>query len=298
MKRLVYISCLFLTLAANAQRTSYFSQYMFNGLAINPAYAGSHDAWSITSLSRMQWLNIEGAPFIQSISAHSPLKLERTALGIQANAESIGATNNLNLLGSFAYWIPTNKGRLAFGLQGGLSYFKINYSDLAIKHTPTDLSNVQKIDPNLGFGFYYYTDRFYLGIASPELLSPSFYNDKIAFAAPLPHLFVTSGYLFPISANWKLKPNVLLKTVSGTELTYDLNMNFLFVERLWLGASWSSSQSVTLLVQGLVLPQLQIGYAFELPYNALMSQNYGSHELMINYTLKYKQSKMLSPRYF
>lgn len=304
MKRL-YISIVVLALLglkANAQQDVMFTQYMFNAMALNPAYAGSHDALNVTALGRKQWVNIDGAPLSMTLSAHTPINPHPMGVGLQVINDRIGIVKETIVYGSYAYWIKTSaKGRLSFGLQAGANFFKADYNELKLKHSNDQVFTgaPSTTKPNFGAGIYYYTDRFYLGLASPRLVEHSIQNgnDKESFKQRR-HQFLSAGYVFDLNPNWKFKPNLLIKHVEGSPVEFDINANFLLAEKLWLGASWRSFDSFDFLTQFLVTEQLSIGYSYDLTLTKLASFNKGSHELMVSYLFKYNGDKILTTRYF
>lgn len=288
--------------AAQAQQDVMFTQYMFNGLALNPAYAGSHNALSATALIRKQWVGIDGAPFSQTLSVHSPFKDERMGVGFQVVNDKIGISKETNLYGAYSYWIPVGAGRLSMGLQAGINLFGTDFSQLDLKHdSDIDFSqgNLSELKPNFGAGLYYYTERLYLGLSVPRLVENKFGDDAAGNTfQQARHYFLTGGYVFDLGPNWKFKPNFLIKTVPGAPVELDLNANFLFIEKLWMGVSWRSFDSFDLLAQFFITDQLSLGYAYDITTTKLRGYTSGSHELMLNYVFKFSEDKMLTPRYF
>jgi type IX secretion system PorP/SprF family membrane protein len=277
---------------------------MFNGLAINPGYAGSHEALSVTALSRNQWVNIPGAPNTQTLSVHSPLGNERAALGGIFIRDKIGVTTRNSFYGSYAYRLYLgNGGTLSLGLQGGFTNYDAGLTELNIHNglDPNFTSNDEtSFLPNFGFGAYYYTDMFYLGFSVPEMIQNSYDSDDVnSSAKQYNHYFFTTGVVVPLNASLKLKPNLLIKAVAGAPMELDLNLNLLIKETLWVGASWRSFDSFDALLQLQVSDKIQIGYAYDFATTTdLRSLNGGSHEFLINYRMSYNKNKVVSPRYF
>jgi type IX secretion system PorP/SprF family membrane protein len=287
-------------LSAYAQQQVMFTQYMFNGLAINPAYAGSHESMSLTALARQQWSGLDGAPSTQTFSLHSPLKKERASLGFLFLHDRIGVTEQTGVYGSFAYRIPmSKKGKLAFGLQGGATFFNAQFTKVAI-NDPAFQNDIRFVQPNIGFGMYYHTNRFYAGFSIPQLIQTKY--DKSSMdpdAKLLRHYFASAGYVFDLSKIIKLKPNILVKAVAGAPVQFDLNLNTLIHNVFWIGVSWRSFDSIDALVQIQITEQLQIGYAFDFATTTELKRvNSGSHELMLNYRFTFTKNKMITPRYF
>lgn len=278
-----------------------YTQYMFNGLALNPAYAGSHDALSLTALGRIQWVGIEGAPDTQTFSAHSPIA-DRSSLGLFLIHDNIGVTNQYGVYGSYAYRIPMGSGSLSMGLQFGFNHYSMNLNQVTTKRPDQNfaMNDAGGLLPNFGAGLYYSTERFYLGASVPHILTNDFISSEVADAnaRQFRHYFLTAGYVFDLGPSLKLKPNFLVKAVPGAPLAYDINANLLIKEVLWVGASYRVEDAVSFLVEMLLTPQLRLGYAYDYTTSELQNFNTGSHELMLNFRFAFDKSKIISPRYF
>jgi type IX secretion system PorP/SprF family membrane protein len=294
------------------QQDPMYSQYMFNMLSVNPAYAGSRDVLSATMLYRRQWVGIQGAPNTISFSADMPIKNEKIGLGINLTDDRLGIMHN-SLLGiSYAYRIRlTSRGTLAFGLQAGVNQYKADYGSVDPSQntsTSPDLSfngNVTQIFPNIGFGVYYTTDKFYIGTSVPKLIKNSlsdYYDPSINFTnfanRENRHFFIMAGYVLPLNDALKLKPSMLLKVVHGAPLEFDVNANLWIHNVIALGLSYRTGDSIDALFELQATPQFRFGYAYDMTTTNLGRYNSGSHELMIRYEFGYNRSKMLSPRYF
>ena len=297
------------TLAGQAvygQQQAMFTQYMFNGLAINPAYAGSQESLSLTALARQQWTGLEGSPSTQTFSAHSPIKNERIALGALFVNDKIGLVRQTGFQACYAYRIQMRKGTVSLGLQGGFTDYRSEFSTLFVRN-PNDPNfndnDVNQFLPNVGTGAYYYNDRWYVGFSVPQLMSNYYTRENggklFSTVLQVRHYFLTAGYVLDINPSLKLKPSVLLKAVEGAPLALDLNANLLLKKVVWLGLSYRSFQSLGTLLELQLTDQFRFGYAYDF---ALSSQqkglNYGSHELMLNYRFAYSKMRMVTPRYF
>ncbi len=301
---LIVIGLLALTKPVYGQQEAMFTQYMFNGLALNPAYAGSHESLSATVLFRDQWTGLGGAPTTQTFSLHSPIRNAKIALGLQVIHDKITVFNQYGVNGSYAYRIFTNKGTLSMGLQVGFTSYNADLTELEPQNPNDNVFNVDinKMMPNLGAGVYYYTDKFYAGVSVPQLIQNSLDEEVIELdsdAHQERHYFLTSGYMFELSPSVKLKPNFLLKVVEGAPVELDLNANVLFNEVLWLGLSWRSMADFDALLELQLTDQLLLGYSYDFASTTdLRRVNSGSHELMINYRFRYAKNKVVTPRYF
>ncbi|WP_051633361.1 PorP/SprF family type IX secretion system membrane protein [Thermonema rossianum] len=290
-----------------AQQDAMFTQYMFNMLAINPAYAGSHDVVSFTGLFRKQWVGIEGAPTTATLSADFPLWNERLGGGVNIVHDQIGVMQTTGLYASYAYRIKfSEKARLSMGLQAGMSYFVANYQDAQSTnyYDPALASNVTRALPNVGAGLWYHTDKFFAGFSVPHLLNNSLTENQSLNAGGADearqyrHYFFTTGYVFDLSPVIKLKPWILAKSVEGAPLQFDLNANVWFHERVGVGVSYRSGDSVDGLFQFQLNNQWLLGYAYDYTLSNLGRYNTGSHELMLRYQFSTKKDKIISPRFF
>jgi len=290
-----------------SQQEAMFTQYMFNGLAINPAYAGSHQTLEFTALAREQWTGLDGAPSTQTFTAHSPLKNRSIGLGLSVIHDKIGVTSQFGVYGAYSYRIQfNNKGVLSMGLQAGFTQYQEDLTKLQGSiRDPNDPNfsqdQISKFMPNFGAGLYYYTQRFYMGLSSPYLVQNKLDNIETAYseARQKRHYFYTTGYVFDLSRSVKFKPNLLFKVVEGAPLEIDINANFLFQELLWLGVSYRSFDSFDAIVQLNVTEQFSIGYAYDFATTTELKRLHsGSHELMLNYRVKPPRRRMLTPRYF
>lgn len=295
---------LFITLhSARAQQQVMYTQYMFNGIVLNPAYAGSHESMSLTAIARKQWTGMDGAPGTETFTAHTPLKNDRVGLGLIFSHDHIGVTHQYNVNIAYSYWIPVAGGKLAFGLQGGFSNYNNAFADLYVGAQgdidPNFASNVNVFSPTIGSGLYFYTDKLYLGFSSPQLITYQSHLGETAYTRQARHYFLTGGYVFDITPSLKYKPGFLLKMVEGAPAQFDINSHLLFREVLWTGVSYRSMESMSALLQVQLTDQLRFGYSYDFPMGRTLSRvNSGSHELMLNYSFTFYKSGYVSPRYF
>lgn len=291
-----------------AQQDAQYSQYMFNMLSVNPAYAGSRDVLSVTGLYRNQWVGLEGAPVTQTITADMPVRKEKIGLGLSLFNDKVGVVSTRGITGSYAYRLRfSKKGTLAFGIQGGLVYFNGNYSSIAFNPDGSRDNSVPgdylRYAPVVGTGIYYSTDRFYLGLSMPNLIKYNLTDERMNAnvenrAAKYRHVFFMTGYVVPLSASVVWKPSLLTKFVTGAPVSFDFNSNFWFYDRFAVGASYRTGAAVLGMVEFQATPQLRLGYAYDYGLNNLQRYNSGTHEIMLRYEFGFDKSKVLSPRYF
>ncbi len=306
-----FLVCLFILIKwpnpIFAQQSAVQSHYMFNHLLINPAYAGSHEYISTTLLYRKQWSGIEGAPVTQSASIHGLVPKKKLGLGFYLQQDKIGVTKQTDVYGNFAYHLDLNEGRLAVGLQGGITYLKSELSKLSY-YDPNDpiktnnADDVTNLLPNVGAGIYYYRSLFYTGLSAPFLIS---YNASKTFdvdPGKPNHLnrryYFTMGGVIETEQEIKFKPSFLIKYEQNQNLQYDINLNVLIKNIFWLGASYRSKDAVVLLLEYQLNKKFRIGYSYDYTIGKLKNYNSGSHEIMLGYDFGFSVIKMKSPRYF
>ena len=285
----------------NAQQDPIYSQYMFNMLTINPAYAGNREVLSATCLYRSQWRKIEGGPNTQLFTADMELRNKRVGLGVQLFNDNVEVINNTGFYGMYSYKVYFKKGILSLGLQAGLLKFKANYSQLALYdyNDPAFMANQNEFRFNFGAGALYNTDRFYIGFSVPHLAGQGKVNaaetNKNLYEQSN-HWFLTSGYVFDMSPDIDLKPSFLIRAVNGAPLHYDVSLNVWLLNLAAVGVSYRSSEAVVGMLELQVLPQLRIGYSYDLTLSELGQQS--TNEFMLRYEFGYSKKDLVSPRYF
>ncbi len=309
MKKYITLALLLIVATVSklqAQQEAMYSQYMFNTLAINPAYAGSRNVTSATALYRNQWVGINGAPETITFSIDAPMKSKKVGLGLQVFNDKIGITKTTGAFASYAYRIRLQKGTLAFGLQAGASQYRADFQDVSLSPDPSnDLAfsqNINKVLVNVGTGIYYNTDRFYVGLSSPQLLNNKLNNFTVqnnnVFNGQALHVFFATGYVFPISDVFALKPSVLVKGVKGAPIEADLNATLWIKDVFAIGLQYRTKADMSAMIEIQASPQVRLGYAYDRSLTKLVQYNSGSHEIMLRYEFGFEKGKILSPRYF
>ena len=284
---------------ANAQQQAMFSQYMYNGLAINPAYAGSQETTSMTTLMRQQWVGMEGAPSTQTFSAHMPIEKKRIGVGLMLLHDKIAVTDQTGVYGSYAYKIPMKKGQLALGIQAGFTHYNSTFSEVSLTDQTFASADISEFHPNFGFGAYYSTEKFYAGFSIPQLVQFKLDRENPDVnGLILRHYFVHTGYVFDLNQDFKLKPNVLIKMVNGASVELDLNANLYYKNLVGLGISWRTMDAFVVFFQVQITERLQLGYAYDIATTAVRKVSYGSHEIFLNYRFSLSKLKIITPRYF
>jgi type IX secretion system PorP/SprF family membrane protein len=294
------IFVILLALVARAQQDAMYSQYMFNMMAVNPAYAGSREVLSVTGMTRAQWVGMEGAPVSNTVSLDVPIKSKRVGLGLQLFNDKIGVTSNNGLYASYAYRIQFERSTLSFGLQGGIIHFNANYAQLNLNNAQDKVlqQNASVWIPSAGAGIYLSDDRYYLGASLPNLFSTQLSTGTQVQVNKYDHLFLMGGYVFKLSPDYRLKPSALLKAVKGAPAQLDVNLNFWMYDIVGLGVSYRSGDASVGMVEIQVTPSFRVGYAYDYSMGALRQFHSGSHELMLRYEFGYSKDKIVTPRYF
>ena len=305
MKSILCSLVLFLSIGKMmAQQDPQFSQYMFNILAVNPAYAGSADRISAVAIHRSQWVKFDGAPITQTISVHSPLRSEAISVGGSIIRDQHGPVSSTAIFGDVSYRIFMPKSKLAFGLKTGLNLYSANLLDLnpLVTNDEAFQQNIKtRALPNFGFGAMWYSKRWYIGLSAPKLLQNKLLQGSLKDFAnnkELMHGFLVAGYVWDLNPYVKFKPSIMLKYVNGAPPGCDVTANFLFFDKLWLGAMYRWEDSVGMLVQYEVNNKLKFGYAYDYITSDIGKYTSGSHEIMIGYDLGNGFKGDVSPRYF
>lgn len=308
-KIILIMALAIISITTKAQQAPMYTHYMYNTLSINPAYAGSREALTITALHRSQWVDFKGAPLTQTLTMHAPLKNEHIGLGLSLLNDKIGPTNNTSVFGNFSYIMKLNeKSKLALGLSAGANIFQSNLStlDLDEQNDPVfqnDISN--RVTPNFGFGAYYSRERFYAGVSAPNLLENNYSTVNLPDGSNLVakerrHYFLIAGAVFNLTDNLAFKPTTLVKVTTAAPIQADVTASFIIMKKVLIGAMYRSGDAVGGLVGLDITEQLHIGYSFDWSYGIkTFKYNKGSHEIMLRYDfISPKQKQVHSPRYF
>lgn len=305
---------------AQGQQDAQFSQYMFNGIYINPAYAGYKEQLNLHAFYRNQWTGIPGAPKTMSVAIDAIANDGNVGLALQISSDRLGAQRNQSIYANYAYRIPMNKdgsSRLAFGLgvgvvQLGIDGAMLNPNDVEMEQ-PTGMQS--SILPDARAGIYFANNRMYAGFSADNLVSQYIDVDRYAFIPqPKPHYYLTAGTLIPLSREILLKPSFLLKDDRGGPTSLDLNAFVIVAEKLWIGGSYrtgiklyskdylqkdlSQLNSVVAALQIFPSENLRIGYAYDYSIGPLQGYSGGTHEISIGYFFNKKNMRMLTPRFF
>ncbi len=290
---------------SNAQQLPQFTQYMYNTIAVNPAYAGSRDALSIVGLNRNQWAGFDGGPQTQTLSIHSPLRNEQIGLGLSLINDKSGYENFTYVYADFSYTLMVNdEVDISFGLKGGMTYYKLAeelYNATEVNQDPYFNEKLNRWNSNFGAGILFHSNKWYAGLSVPKLINHDLNNDSEYAALERVHYYLIGGYVFDLNDNLKLKPSFMIKQTKGAPISTDLTANFLFNEKFWLGGSYrfnGDQKAIGALVDFQVSDQFRVGYTYEIPTGEIRPYTSGSHEILLMYEFRYLKRKQKSPRYF
>lgn len=291
--------------ALHAQQDAMFTHYMYNTQAVNPAYAGSRQALTITALHRSQWVSFPGAPTTQTLTLHTPVRRESIGLGLSVMNDKIGPVSTASMYVDFAYRIKLNErnDRLSFGLKGGFNLRQAKLSTLETEQASDPIfGNISgQFMPNFGFGAYYQAQRFYLGVSTPKLLQNKYTTISGGEqGAEQRHYFLIGGAMVKMNTDFEFRPTALVKMTPGAPVEADITAMFIYQQKMQAGVMYRTGDAAGLLIGMNALENLTIGYSFDWSFtNTTFRYNGGSHELMLRYDLVYKNRyKIKSPRYF
>lgn len=303
MKTKILIFALMLTCFASfAQQDAQYTQYMYNTINVNPAYAGSRGVMSIFGLHRTQWVGIDGAPETNAFSINTPIKNSKLGIGASAISDKIGATNTSTVSADVSYTIQaTESYKLSFGVKAAANLFSLDRDKLN-PFDPAD-NNLQGVSgeftPNFGAGIYLHSDKTYFGLSVPNFLQNNKYNDNnYAVFQQRMNFYIIGGHVFELSPDIKFKPAFLTKVVTGSPLQVDVSANFLFFDKLMLGGAYRWDAAASALAGFQVTDGLFVGYSYDMDTTQLRHYDHGSHEIFLRFELFNRVSKMVSPRFF
>lgn len=302
MKKLYIISfILFVSATSYSQQLPQFTQYMYNTISINPAYAGNRDAISLIGLHRSQWEGMDGGPQTQTVSIHSPLRNEKVGLGLSVINDKAGYENYTYVYGDFSYTINVApETTLSFGIKGGMSYY--NLDEELLRDVPDDPffrgDTFNRWTPNFGAGLFLSSQDWYIGLSAPKVLNNDNNDHSEYVALEQVHYYLTGGYVFDLNESLKLRPTSLFKVTQGAPLSVDVSATFIYDETVYLGANYRIDDAIGGFVDFQILKPLRVGYAYEYSTSDLRPYTSGTHEILLIYEFRLNNTKYKSPRFF
>lgn len=298
IKRLLTALTFVVVTSASAQQLPQFTQYVYNTMSVNPAYAGSRQTLNVTALHRNQWAGIEGNPTTSTLSAHSPVKFSRIGLGLTYINDNLGDESTNYVYGNVSYTVPLSQTvNMSFGLNAGFTNYDLNTPDI---NDPFFSESFSQWNPNLGAGIYVSNRMWYIGFSSPRLLNTDL--NKGEFAAIERNSYYTiGGVVFDLGEETKFKTTAIMKFTNGAPATYDVTANFLFFSKFWIGASYrfNDADSFGVLADYQISKSFRAGYAYDVPTSEIRPYTGGTHEIILIYELPIKRlGGVKSPRFF
>jgi len=291
-----------LSINVSAQQQVQFTQYMYNTMMVNPAYAGTGSVLEALFIHRSQWVGLDGAPRTQNVAVHGAAG-KIVGVGLNFINDRIGPANQTFVTASLAARIPlSEKIKLSVGLNGGMDIVNVDWSkgQWQSDNDAAMMNNIRnRVRPVLGAGVYLYADNWYFGFSSPTFIQRDRYGEwNEASINNAVHWYAIAGYVFNVGENVKLKPALLAKMVSGAPFTIDVSLNTLIKEQFTIGAAYRYNDAVSLLLGYTFKRSFFIGYSYDINLSRLRTYNSGSHDIILKYNLYKKDMAARSPRFF
>lgn len=297
----IILVLLFTQLFCNAQQDSQYTQYMYNTVNVNPAYAGSRESLTLFLLHRSQWVGLEGAPVTNNISGHTPIGDSNFGVGLSFVNDRIGPVDENTISADLAYFIQISSNyKLSVGLKGTANIFNLDVNKLNIYNAsdPQFQNFDSEFSPNIGAGLYLFSDKTYVGLSVPNFFETNRYNDNdISITQERMHFYLIAGHVFNLSQSIKFKPALLAKAVEGAPLQADITANFLIHDKLTLGAAYRWDSAISGLVGFQITPTLFAGYGYDMETSNLSNYNSGSHEIFLRFEI-FNNNRISDPRFF
>lgn len=300
--RILIFALMLMSAVSYSQQDAQYTQYMYNTINVNPAYAGSRGVMSIFGLYRTQWVGLDGAPVTSAFSVNSPIENTNLGVGLSFVNDRIGPTIENTISADVSYTIQTSeKYKLSFGVKGTANLFNLDPTKLnPVNQGDPLLQNLSNnFSPNVGAGVYFHSNKSYLGLSVPNFFESKRYsNNDVAVFKERMNMYFIGGYVFELSPSLKFKPAFLTKMVQGAPLQLDVSGNFLINDKLMLGAAWRWSAAMSFMAGFQITDGLYAGYGYDLETTKLANYSSGSHEIFLRFELFKRQSRMVSPRFF
>lgn len=307
-KRLLIFIVTLVASSSYAQQDSQFTNYMYNTININPAYAGSRGVLSIFGLHRNQWVGLDGAPVTNTFSLNAPINNSNIGIGFSIVNDRIGPSDENNISVDVSYSIKTSeKYKLSFGIKGTANLLNVDFTKLNIYNPGDNLAqyNVDnKFSPNVGAGVYFHSDKTYFGFSVPNMLETKHFDkDQTSFSAESVasermHYYFIAGHVIDLNTSIKFKPALLTKIVNGAPLQLDMSANFLINNKFTAGLAYRWDAAFSALAGFQISDSWFIGYGYDMEVTKLANYNSGSHEIFLRYELFKNYDKVVSPRFF
>lgn len=299
--RYIILVLLFTQILCYAQQDSQYTQYMYNTVNVNPAYAGSRESLTMFLLHRSQWVGLDGAPVTNNVSAHTPIGDSNFGAGLSFVNDRIGPVDENVISADLAYFIQISSNfKLSVGLKGTANLFNLDVNKLNIynQSDPQFQNFDTEFSPNIGAGLYLFSDKTYIGLSVPNFFETNRYNDNdVTVTKERMHYYLIAGHVFDLSSSIKFKPALLAKAVEGAPLQADITANFLIHDKLTLGAAYRWDSAVSGLIGFQITPSIFAGYGYDMETSKLSNYNSGSHEIFLRFEI-FSNNRVADPRFF
>lgn len=307
-KRFLIFIVTLVAASSYAQQDSQFTNYMYNTININPAYAGSRGVLSVFGLHRNQWVGLDGAPVTNTFSINSPINNSNFGIGVSIINDRIGPSDENNISVDVSYSVKTSeKYKLSFGIKGTANLLNVDFTKLNI-YNPGDVLAQYNVDnrfsPNIGAGVYYHSDKTYFGFSIPNMLETKHFDkDQTSLSAESVasermHYYFIAGHVIDLNTSIKFKPALLTKIINGAPLQVDMSANFLINDKFTAGLAYRWDAAFSALAGFQISDSWFIGYGYDMEVTKLANYNSGSHEIFLRYELFKNYDKVVSPRFF
>ena len=287
IKSIAILLFVLMGLKSYSQQEPLYTQYYNNFSLINPAYSGSNGHFTVTANIRNQWAGQEGSPETQTFSVHGAFG-KNVGLGLSVVHDKVFIWNNTDIYADFSYNLAlTEISTISFGLKAGGSFLDVNLQDLGMTNDPSLNENINKFNPNLGVGVYYYTDKLYASVSTVNLLETAYYDkdNSTSKASDKMVFYLSAGYIFELGETLKFRPSFLTRTVAGSPLSTDVSASFLWNDKLELALSHRFNSSLSGLFQVRINKNVKVGYSYDKLTSNLGNYNNGSHEISLLFDL-------------
>ncbi len=276
------------------QQLPQFSQYMYNTIIVNPAYAGSKETINIMALHRSQWIGVNGAPVTQFASIHAPISEKNIGGGLSFVNDKLGYENSSYIYGDLSYTIRTSyTTQLSFGLKVGASHYSLDDELLNDPEVIQDAFFNDKLNYwnfNVGAGVFLDGESWYLGIAVPRFKNHDNNRNSLYASLERVNYFINGGFIHKVSPWLTLKPTMMVKMTNGAPISVDATLNALLEDKLWLGLTYRHKDAIGAISSFKITDELSFGYAYEYSTTALSGYSFGSHEVLLTYNIKYRSN--------
>ncbi len=288
---------------SKAQLDPLYTQYMFNTLAVNPAYAGSHKFLSLNYINRRRWVGFDGAPKTNTINGHA---LVNKKMGVGGNLflHKQGPVEQFSVSGCYAYQLKLNeKNILSLGLQGGFDKYLFNMADLSyITSIDEAYNNVPEDETlfNFGFGVYIFAKNYYFGVSIPRIIENEYKTNDVVNSEKkqVRHYYIMYGRLFKIDTNFALKPSTFVRITRAHRPVLDLNLAAIIHKRFSIGFLYRTNSTLGGILQYQINNKIKVAYSYDMSLKELRKYNDGAHEILLSYDFNFQKKKIFNPRFF